>query len=82
MGTTSVVDEFLHAIENAAIASCDVWSADATLDATVPNWRLHAGRRRTRSAPSTRAGSRTAASSASCAGTRWPAAPAKSSSTR
>jgi len=23
------------------MASCDVWSADAVLDATVPNWRFH-----------------------------------------
>jgi hypothetical protein len=36
------VDMFLHAIENATIPACDAWSADATLDATVPNWRLHA----------------------------------------
>jgi hypothetical protein len=36
-----VVDEFLQAIEKAGIPGCDVWSADATLDATVPNWRLH-----------------------------------------
>src|SRR6266581_108996 len=28
--------------EGATIPACDVWSADATLDATVPNWRLHA----------------------------------------
>jgi hypothetical protein len=35
------VDEFLQAIENAAIPGCDAWSADATLDATVPNWRMH-----------------------------------------
>ncbi len=42
MDATLAVDKFLHAIENAAIATCDAWSADATLDATVPNWRLHA----------------------------------------
>jgi hypothetical protein len=42
MGTTAAVDRFLHAIENAAIGDCAVWSADASLDATVPNWRLHA----------------------------------------
>jgi hypothetical protein len=42
MMTTSVVDTFLKAIESAAIPSCDAWSKDATLDATVPNWRLHA----------------------------------------
>jgi hypothetical protein len=29
-------------IETANIEGCDAWSADATLDATVPNWRLHA----------------------------------------
>jgi hypothetical protein len=38
--TSTPVDKFLHAIENAAICDCDVWSADATLDATVPNWRM------------------------------------------
>jgi hypothetical protein len=38
----SPVDEFLNAIETATIPACDAWSADATLDATVPNWRLHA----------------------------------------
>ena len=37
-----VIEKFLHAIETANIPGCDVWSADATLDATVPNWRLHA----------------------------------------
>jgi hypothetical protein len=37
-----VVEQFLKAIESAAIPDCDVWSADVTLDATVPNWRLHA----------------------------------------
>ena len=44
MTSNTVVDEFLAAIENADIPGCDVWSTDATLDATVPNWRLHAGR--------------------------------------
>jgi hypothetical protein len=39
---TAAVDRFLDAITSAAIPSCDAWSADATLDATVPNWRLHA----------------------------------------
>ena len=42
MESTSAIDMFLHAIESAAIPGCDAWSADATLDATVPNWRLHA----------------------------------------
>jgi hypothetical protein len=41
-GTAGVIDKFLNAIENAAIGSCDAWSAGATLDATVPNWRLSA----------------------------------------
>ncbi len=38
----SVLEKFLRAIETAAIPGCDAWSADATRDATVPNWRLHA----------------------------------------
>ena len=42
MTGTPAVEQFLKAIESAAIPGCDVWSADATLDATVPNWRLHA----------------------------------------
>ena len=42
MAITPAVEQFLHAIESATIPECDVWSADATLDATVPNWRLHA----------------------------------------
>ena len=42
MTTSSVIDTFLHAVETATIPACEVWSADATLDATVPNWRLHA----------------------------------------
>ena len=40
MAGTQAVDTFLDAIEHAAIAECDVWSTDATLDATVPNWRM------------------------------------------
>jgi hypothetical protein len=40
MGQAPAVDRFLSAIELAAIADCDAWSEDATLDATVPNWRL------------------------------------------
>lgn len=43
-GTASsrpAIDRFLHAIESAAILSCDAWSPDAVLDATVPNWRMH-----------------------------------------
>jgi hypothetical protein len=42
MTSTPVVDEFLHAIVTATIPACEVWHPDATLDATVPNWRLHA----------------------------------------
>ncbi len=40
MAGTPVIDTFLEAIEKAAIGSCQAWSADATLDATVPNWRI------------------------------------------
>jgi hypothetical protein len=40
MASSAAIDEFLHAIEAATIPACDAWSADATLDATVPNWRL------------------------------------------
>ena len=42
MGTPSAVDRFLHAIETATIPACEAWADGATLDATVPNWRLHA----------------------------------------
>jgi hypothetical protein len=42
MGSSPVIEKFLHAIETATIPACEVWSAGATLDATVPNWRLHA----------------------------------------
>ena len=42
MASSAAVDKFLYAIETATILGCDAWSADATLDATVPNWRLHA----------------------------------------
>jgi hypothetical protein len=42
MAGTPVIEKFLQAIESAAIPDCDVWSAGATLDATVPNWRLRA----------------------------------------
>ena len=40
MASTQVIDTFLDAIEHASIGSCDAWGADATLDATVPNWRM------------------------------------------
>ena len=39
---SAVIDAFLDAVSGATIPACDVWSADAVLDATVPNWRLHA----------------------------------------
>jgi len=42
MASHAAVERFLHAVETATIPSCDAWSADATLDATVPNWRLRA----------------------------------------
>jgi len=37
-----VIETFLQAVKDAAIPACDAWSADAVLDATVPNWRLRA----------------------------------------
>jgi hypothetical protein len=42
--TTTVVDELLSGIEAGSVPS-GVFSADATLDATVPNWRfsVHGG---------------------------------------
>jgi hypothetical protein len=42
MGSTPAIEKFLEAIETASISGCDVWSPAATLDATLPNWRLHA----------------------------------------
>jgi hypothetical protein len=41
-GDNPVIGKFLQAIETATIPGCDAWSPDATLDATVPGWRLHA----------------------------------------
>ncbi len=41
MASSPVIDKFLRAVESATIPGCDVWSPDAMLDATVPNWRLH-----------------------------------------
>jgi hypothetical protein len=40
MASWPVIDKFLSAIESATIPACDGWSQDATLDATVPNWRM------------------------------------------
>jgi hypothetical protein len=34
------VDRFLAAIAGALMAGCDVWTPDAVLDATVPEWRF------------------------------------------
>jgi hypothetical protein len=34
------VERYLAAIEGAAMDSCDAFSPDVTLDATVPNWRF------------------------------------------
>ncbi len=42
MSQVPAIERFLTAIQTATIPACDAWSADATLDATVPNWRLHA----------------------------------------
>jgi hypothetical protein len=36
----TAVDQFLAAVESGEIAGCGAWSADAVLDATVPNWRF------------------------------------------
>jgi hypothetical protein len=43
VGATAVtdpVDAFLAAVEAGAIAGCTVWSDDAVVDATVPEWRF------------------------------------------
>ena len=37
---STCVDQFLSAAETGTIAGCTAWSADAVLDATVPNWRF------------------------------------------
>jgi hypothetical protein len=36
------IGAFLKAVQAAAIDQTDVYAEDAVLDATVPNWRLHA----------------------------------------
>jgi hypothetical protein len=36
----TAIDDFLKAIESAGITSCEAWSDDCVLDATVPNWRF------------------------------------------
>lgn len=35
------VDRFLTAVRTAGIDTCDAWTDDVQLDATVPNWRFH-----------------------------------------
>ncbi len=42
MASSPAIDRFLQAIQDAQIPACDAWDTDATLDATVPNWHLHA----------------------------------------
>jgi hypothetical protein len=34
------IDGFLAAVAAGAIESCDVWTSDVVLDATVPDWRF------------------------------------------
>jgi len=34
------IDRFLAAVAAGAIESCDVWTTDVVLDATVPDWRF------------------------------------------
>ncbi|NYJ02628.1 hypothetical protein HNR19_003326 [Nocardioides thalensis] len=41
MSQPTAVDRFLAAVRDATIDSCDAWAPDATLDATVPEWRFH-----------------------------------------
>jgi hypothetical protein len=40
--TSTAVDRFLDGIVSATIPTTDAWTDDATLDATVPNWRFTA----------------------------------------
>ncbi len=40
MSQPDPVDLFLEAVCAATIETCDAWAPDATLDATVPNWRF------------------------------------------
>jgi hypothetical protein len=34
------IETFLPAVTTATVPSCAAWTADATVDATVPNWRF------------------------------------------
>lgn len=38
---TTAVDRFLDAVRAATIDGRDAWTAEATMDATVSNWRFH-----------------------------------------
>ncbi len=40
MSQPTAVDRFLEAVCAATIDTCDAWAPDATLDATVPDWRF------------------------------------------
>jgi SnoaL-like domain len=40
MPDSPAIEKFLSAVESGTISGCDAWSDDATLDATVPNWRM------------------------------------------
>jgi len=35
------IERFLAAVTTAKIDAADLWTADATFDATLPNWRMH-----------------------------------------
>jgi hypothetical protein len=35
------IDTFLEAVAARSIETCDVWTDDVVLDATVPGWRVH-----------------------------------------
>lgn len=41
MSQPSAIDRFLDSVRLGRIDECDAWAEDATLDATVPNWRFH-----------------------------------------
>ena len=38
--TNPSIDAFLACVEKGAMASCEVWTPDVVLDATVPDWRF------------------------------------------
>jgi hypothetical protein len=39
MTMTDAIDRFIHSIEHASVPESRAFAVDATLDATVPNWR-------------------------------------------